>query len=175
MAVEREPAPQPQYNAPAWDDTTPIMLPVFPQSPGSALQMEVSIPEAIVAPAFHPGNFNDLMDAGQEKGFKARLAIRPQDELDTSWKERHRDQQKGRRRVRRAEKAAQNFLDSRTFRLARVALIMVCGGMLVWLTLHLRENNWSFGSKSPVAGDAPPLPAENTARLCCQPGPPGGR
>lgn len=166
VAIEREPAHVPQYNAPAWDDTTPIMLPVM-------VQPETSIPEALVAPAFNPGNFNELMDAGQDKGFKARLAIRPPEELDASWKERHREQEKGRRRVRRVERAAQSFLDSRTFRLGRAALLLLCGGMVAWLTLHLKENHWSFGSQPPVAEGTPArrpgVPLPNTP-----PAPPAG-
>jgi hypothetical protein len=104
------------------------------------------------------------MMAPPEKNFQARLAIPPQDEpLDDTWKGRHRDQRRHSRRVRRVEKAAQSFLDSRAFRAARVVLILLSGAMLAWLFQYLRTHEWRLPGTAPeftddsrpVAGGSP--------------------
>jgi hypothetical protein len=89
-----------------------------------------------------------------ERNFKARLAIPAQDEpLDDSWKERHRNQRKQNRRARKAEETAQSFLESRGFQLARVALIMLSGAMLVWLYQYLKHHQWRLPGMSPAVAE----------------------
>lgn len=89
-----------------------------------------------------------------EKNFQARMGIPRQDEsLDDSWKDRHRDIRRQTRRVRRVEKAAQSFLDSRGFQFARVALILLSGAMLAWLFQYLRTHQWQFPGMSPTMAD----------------------
>jgi hypothetical protein len=142
---------------PAWDESLPILSapPVFPPRPLSAPPG----PPGQALPVKGP-QFDQLLEAVPDKSFKARLAIRPPDEPpDDTWKDRHRDQARGRRRVRRAERAAQSFLDSRAFRLTRVTLILLSAGMVAWLILHMKDNQWNLpGLSRPLANEATPQP-----------------
>lgn len=89
-----------------------------------------------------------------ERGFKARLAIPPAEEpLDDSWKERHRDQRRSSRRAQRADKVANSFLQSRSFRVARVALILASGGMMAWLFHYLQDHQWRFPGIKPATAN----------------------
>ena len=95
-----------------------------------------------------------------DRAFRARIAIRPQDEpLDDSWKARHRDQRRSARRSRRVEKAAHSFLESRTFRLARLGLILSSGAMLAFLFHYLRTHQWRFPGTSPAVAEKSIEPA----------------
>ena len=94
-----------------------------------------------------------------DRSFRARIAIRPQDEpLDDSWKARHRDQRRSARRSRRVEKAAHSFLESRTFRLARLGLILSSGAMLAFLFHYLRTHQWRFPGTAPAIAEKNPDP-----------------
>jgi|GEM_PF-4379228 len=91
-----------------------------------------------------------------EKNFKARLAIPPQEEpLDDTWKGRHRSKRRRNRRVQRVENAAQSFLDSRGFQIARVLLILLSAAMLAWLFQYLRTHQWQLPGLSPSVADEP--------------------
>jgi hypothetical protein len=98
------------------------------------------------------------------KNFKARLAIPAQDEpLDESWRGRVRDQRRSDHRARRVEKAAQGFLDSRGFKVARGVLILLSGAMLAWLFHYLRTHQWQLpGMSHPLAEEAESRPAPKT-------------
>jgi hypothetical protein len=90
-----------------------------------------------------------------EKSFKARKAIPAAEEPpDDTWKLRHADQRRQARRVRRAERAAHDLLHSRGFALARAAMILISGALLVWLFHYLQSHQWRLpGTGEPVAED----------------------
>lgn len=101
----------------------------------------------------------------EEKNFKARLTIRlAEDPLDDSWKERHRDLRRKSRRVRKAEQAAHSFLESRAFRIARVALIILSAGMLVWLFTYMQSHQWRFPGMLPDVADQSPGATSGASR-----------
>lgn len=92
--------------------------------------------------------------AQQERFFRARLAIPPQeDPLDDTWKDRHRHQRRQTRRSRRVENAAHSFLESRGFQIARVVLIMLSGAMLVWLFQYLQSHQWRLPGMTPSVAE----------------------
>lgn len=170
-AVEPAPVPEAVVTPPAWHDSgLPILPPgdwtqaaqapriakeesewqvdagpVFPPSRG---------PEVPPLPA--PGRESRVIQPGaplvaKESNFKARLAIPPAGEpLDDSWKERHRDQQRSSRRARRVDQAAHRFLESRGFRVTRVALILLSGAMLAFLFHYMQNHQWRFPGLTPA-------------------------
>lgn len=75
--------------------------------------------------------------------FKARLSIPEFDsEPDDSWVDRHRTLQQRQMVRKKLDRAAHNFLDSTFFRVARVALLVVTGGLCAGLTLYLKDRKW---------------------------------
>ena len=138
--------PEPQAEA-SWPMTAPMFPPVReeplrPLAPAlySRPEMQASVP---------PGP--------QERSFKAKRAIPPAEEpLDDTWKDRRRDQHRSSRRVRRAERVAHSFLESRSFRVVRVGLILASGAMLAFLFNYLENHQWRLPGVVPsVAADKP--------------------
>ncbi len=136
-------------------------LPAVPwMTQGAARQKEFS-----GHPMHHPTaadteGVRPVFPSPEDKNFRARLAIpSPDGPLDDTWKERHRDMQRQTRRVRKAEKVAQSFLDSRTFRVARMALILLTAGMFAWLFTYLQTHQWR------LPGMAPGLATEQPATI----------
>ena len=100
-----------------------------------------------------------------EKNFKARLTIPlAKDPLDDSWKDRHRDLRRKTRRTLKAGQAAQIFLESRAFRIARVALIILSAGMLVWLFAYMQSHQWRFPGMLPDLADQSPGATSGASR-----------
>ena len=122
-------------------------------TPGSTPREEFSL-RPTPAPA---GMITDLFSAPPEKHFRARLAIpTPEEALDDTWKERHRDIRRHSRRVRKTEEAANTFLESRTFGIARVVLIFASAGMLFWLFTYMQSHQWRLPGMPPdMARDKP--------------------
>lgn len=168
--VAPAPVPEAVLSRPAWQDSgRPILspanrtqaqvpratendkewqiesCPVFPPEPG---------PE--IKPLPPPGRTNRVILQGalpvaKDSNFKARLGIPPLAEpFDDSWKDRHRSQHRSNRRTQRMEKAAHEFLESRGFRVARLALILLSGAMLAFLFHFLQNHQWRFPGLTPV-------------------------
>lgn len=130
----------PEFNTPAMPTGSPA--PVLP----------IPIPQR---PAGIQADFPQL---GQEKGFKARLAIPAADEpLDDTWKDRHREQTRQNRRARKVESVAHSFLESRGFALVRASMILISAGLLVWLLMYMKDHQWKLPGMSapPVATEKP--------------------
>lgn len=122
-----------------------------PQFPPARVQHMRPIPAPVSNQPSAPIRFPV---APLDRGFKARLAIPPPEEpLDDSWKERHRDQRRSSRRTQRADKVANSFLQSRSFRVARVALILASGGMMAWLFHYLQDHQWRFPGMKPATAN----------------------
>ncbi len=103
----------------------------------------------------------NLNTSAATRDFRPRRAIpAPEEPSDDTWRDRHLKQQRSSRRARRAERAAQEFLDSRGFRIARVSLILLSGAMLAFLFHYLQTHQWQFpGMTSAAAVEAPRTPA----------------
>lgn len=159
LATIQAPIPEAMYD----DDL--LELPDVPwMTPGSTPQKAfVSRAIPVAAPSLASGPvFPPLTD---EKNFKARLAIPlPEDPLDDSWKARHRDLRRKTRRTRKAEQAAHSFLESRAFRIARVALILLSAGMLVWLFTYMQTHQWHLPGMAPDTADQKPDATSGASR-----------
>jgi hypothetical protein len=102
----------------------------------------------------------DVTAAPADRNFRARRAIPAEEPSDDSWRDRHLKQQRSSRRARRAERAAHHLLESRGFRLARVALILLSGAMLAFLLHYLQSHQWRFpGMSASVNEETPRTPA----------------
>jgi hypothetical protein len=145
FATIQAPIPEARYSEPV-SPSTPDLLPVsFPPLRESDIRAIPHLPR--LAPA-DP----EFSNTAPDRNFRARLAIPPQDEpLDDSWKDRHRSLRRQNRRARRAEEAAQSFLSSRGFYVARVTLMLLSGAMLVWLYQYLQNHQWRLPGMSPPA------------------------
>lgn len=125
--------------------------------PGNQAQAWMKSTPALVQPRSAAAASSQFENSAPERGFRARLAIPPPEEpLDDTWKDKHRDQSRQTRRVRRAEKAAQSFLESKGFQLARAGMILASAGMVVWLFLYMKDHQWTLpGMSAPVAAETP--------------------
>ena len=78
-------------------------------------------------------------------GFKAKLAIPASEEPpDESWRDRHRRRAKRRYRTDVAGEKALSVLESRAFKVGRVAMLLVTAGLTVFLFLYLQERDFRF-------------------------------
>lgn len=151
-AVYEEEAPPIRLESPRHEDFGSQIPPQSPPAPG---WQKASPP--MVQPRSGAAGSSQFESGMNERGFKARLAIPPPDEpLDDTWKDKHRDQSRQTRRVRRAEKAAQSFLESKGFQLARAGMILASAGMVVWLFLYMKDHQWTLpGMAAPMASEKP--------------------
>lgn len=79
----------------------------------------------------------------ESRDFQARLSIPGfESEADDSWVERHRAQQQRQMTRKKLDRAANTFLESTFFRVARVALLVVTGGLCAGLVLYLKDRKW---------------------------------
>ena len=155
--------------APAWPPPTrPVFPPAQEQAPVFPVNersRESEVAPAKIRPLPPLGKVTQMVQGGfplaaQDRQFQARRAIPTADEpLDDSWKDRARNQRRSSRRSRRAEHVAHGLLESRGFRFARVALILLSGAMLAWLFHYLQNHQWRFPGLSPaVAEESPGAP-----------------
>lgn len=97
-----------------------------------------------------------------EDEFRPRRAIPPMaSPPDDSWKNKARTEARREARARRAERAAQRFLDSRVFRLGRLVALVAIGGALAWLGNQVMQPNKGRPSEStpaPLASKPAPGP-----------------
>jgi hypothetical protein len=125
--------------------------------PGNPAQAWMNSKPALVQPRSAATASSQFENSAPGRGFRAHLAIPPPEEpLDDTWKDKHRDQSRQTRRVRRAEKAAQSLLESKGFQLARAGMILASAGMVVWLFLYMKDHQWTLpGMSAPVAAETP--------------------
>lgn len=93
-------------------------------------------------------------------GFQAKLSIpQPEEPLDDSWRERHMDERRRISSLKKLDRVTHQFLDSRVWRAARMALMVSTGGLCAGLGIYLQDRNWVL--------DLPwrPGPAETTVEV----------
>jgi hypothetical protein len=148
----------------------PTWPPPVPAPAAMGANSLASLPEALLTPRGmelpEPGPGHRVLQAivtaaPADKNFRPRRAIPAAEEpADDSWRDRHLKQQRSSRRARRAERAAHQLLESRGFRFARVALILLSGAMLAFLLHYLQSHQWRFpGMSASVTEETPRTPA----------------
>ena len=76
-------------------------------------------------------------------GFHAKLSIPQSGEpLDDSWRERHMEERRRTSSQKKLDRATDQFLDSRAWRVARMALMVTTGGLCAGLAIYLQDRNW---------------------------------
>lgn len=99
-------------------------------------------------------------------GFRAKLSIPASDEpLDGSWRERHLDERRRTQSLKKLDRAADQFLDSRFWKVARTGILVATGGLCAGLAIYLQDRNWVL--------DLPwrPGPAESVVNVPAAPPP----
>lgn len=156
------PAPAPAAVLPPRQVTplVPIPAPVasravtpMPLSERAGMQAQAAAaPRAVLPP---PRN---------EEEFRPKRAIPPMaSPPDEGWKNKARTEARREARARRAERAAQRFLDSRVFRLGRLVALVAVGGVLAWLVPQAMNQAKKGGrpsdsSAAPLASTPAPGP-----------------
>lgn len=162
-------APMPQVASRSLERLAPVFR--VPQTnPGLPAEARAVFPpwvpeaQAFAYQMATPREKHDGSSITQEQNFKARLAIPPQeDELDESWKKRHRNQARQRRIARKAEDTAQKFLESRIFHKGRGVLIVITGALLTWLYIYLQDHHWRLPGMSPAVAEDKMRKSSNTS------------
>lgn len=159
----RAPIPEAVYSRPLTPPVGLALEPLPPEfealtAPPERQRAIQPIPLPQRTSGLNPGLNSGFAQPLLDKSFKAKLAIPPGEEpLDDTWKDRHREQNRQTRRVRKVEKAAESLLNSRSFAFIRVAMILVSAAMLVWLFAYMKDHQWRLPGMSP-----PPLAKEKT-------------
>ncbi len=85
------------------------------------------------------------LQGGSGKSFQARMAIPESEEpLDDSWQLRHLQQRRRISNFKKLDSAAARILDSTAFRVARVMILVLTGGLCAGLVLYLKDRKWSM-------------------------------
>lgn len=115
-----------------------------PADPLSDPGQKAPLPVAVMRPMpTAAGLLPKQISSVELREFKARHTIPEFDsEPDDSWVDRHRSQQQRQMVRKKLDRAAHHFLDSAFFRAARVALLVITGGLCAGLTLYLKDRKW---------------------------------
>lgn len=76
-------------------------------------------------------------------GFRAKLSIPHSEEpLDETWRERHLDDRRRMQSLKQLDRAADQFFDSKAYRILRTGLLVATGGLCAGLAIYLQDRNW---------------------------------
>ena len=122
--------------------TAPVPLTVWMQRSGAPAATPPASPVALRSPVEDSLLPRQLADH-ESLGFQAKLSI-PQSEepLDESWRQRHLEDRRRAESINRLDRAAEQFMDSKAWRVTRAAMLLTTGGLCAGLALYLQDRNW---------------------------------
>lgn len=126
--------------APPWlnrQASAPLPVPAPPPDKGA-------LPIATLRPVFKDGDLLPKhIPVNGNRDFQAKLTIPGfESEADDSWIDRHRAHHQRHLTRKKLDRAANALLESSFFRVARVAMLVITGGLCAGLVLYLKDRQW---------------------------------
>ena len=122
--------------------TAPVPLPVWMERSAAPAGTMPAAPVILRSPLEDSLLPRQLADH-ESLGFHAKLNI-PQSEepLDDTWRERHLEDRRRQRSINRLDRTAEQFMNSKAWRVTRAAILLFTGGLCAGLALYLQDRNW---------------------------------